>query len=132
MPVPTTGYIKYVYQAWVDPEYHTVSFHLYNLAWLVISVLERDPLYYVLFRYPFQLLINIEKYVDMRGRKILFDEHSITLHCVDHLLHGMISLRVLLYYFWGEWTILGDILTIPFITIMSTNMVKMQLQVKPA
>ena len=120
------GYSKYIYQMFFDPEYITLSFHCYCLAWLSVSLGCADPVYFVLFRYPFHLVGQIESYMNMRGRKVLFDEASITIHCVDHILHGIISLRVLLYHFYGTGAILLDVVTIPFVLLMSENLVRMQ------
>jgi len=120
------GYLKYIYQMYVDPEYITLSFHCYCLAWLAVSLVIQDPLYFVLFRYPFHLLGQIEQYMNMKGREILLDESSVTLHCVDHLIHGMICCRVLLYHFWGIQMVLLDLLTVPFCLLLSENLVRIQ------
>jgi len=124
--VNLVGYLKYVYQMWVNLEYITLSFHFYNTVWLIVSLSQMDPLYYVFFRYPFEGLMLVEQYINMKGRKILFDEFSIVIHCVDHILHGMISCRVLLYHYFGIETMLYDIITVPFILILSDKMVRMQ------
>lgn len=126
------GYLKYLYQMLVNPEYITLSFHVYNAAWLAVAIIEGDPLYYLLFRYPFSALIAIENYVDLRGRKILFDEHSISIHCVDHLLHGMISLRILGYFFYGFTFVASDFVVVPFILLLSQSLVKLQMRVSPS
>ena len=57
------GYLKYIYQMFFDPEYITLSFHAYCLAWLAVSIAAGDPVYFVLFRYPFHLLGKIEAYM---------------------------------------------------------------------
>ena len=95
------GYAKYYIQMWYDHEYVATSIFLYVLMYVMLAVLQRDPLYYALMVYPFKVLLKVPKYADMTGRKILFDEPSILLHCCDHIIHGMITTCVLLYHFAG-------------------------------
>jgi len=121
------GYMKYIYQMFFDSEYITISFHVYNATWLFIAYTMNDPFYFLLFRYPFTLLIMVQRYLNMRGRKVLFSELGLVLHTVDHLLHGMISARLLLYHFFGGITVAcADILTVPFIVVLSDSIVKLQ------
>lgn len=121
------GYLKYVYQMFFDAEYVTLSFHVYNATWLYTAYTMNDPFYFLLFRYPFTLLIMVERYINMRGRKVLFSELGLVLHTVDHLLHGMISARLLLYHFFGGISVAcADVITVPFIILLSDSIVKLQ------
>lgn len=125
------GYAKYVYQMFFDLEYITLSFHIYTASWLVVSAVTNDPIYFFLFRYPFHLLTGVEQYINMKGRKILYDELSISLHVVDHLLHGLICCRVLLYHWHGAQAFVWDALFVPFVVLLSENMVRMQIKASP-
>merc|ERR1719253_1573755 len=68
---------------------------------MTLALCQRDPLYYILMCYPFMVLLRVEHYGNMKGRKILYDEPSIILHCVDHLIHGTITCSVGIYHFCG-------------------------------
>jgi hypothetical protein len=121
------GYGKYIYQMFVDAEYITLSFHVYNATWLYTAYTMSDPFYFLLFRYPFTLLIMLQRYINLRGRKVLFSELGLVLHTVDHILHGMISTRLLLYHFFGGMSVAcADIITVPFIVLLSDSIVKLQ------
>merc|ERR1719473_252269 len=121
------GYFKYVYQMFVDAEYVTLSFHVYNATWLYTAYTMSDPFYFLLFRYPFTLLIMLQRYINLRGRKVLFSELGLVLHTVDHILHGMISARLLLYHFFGAISVAcADVVTVPFIILLSDSIVKLQ------
>lgn len=98
------GYIKYLYQKYVDHEYITLSFYVYILSWTFISYLLGNICYLILFLYPMILIGKLKAdenltYGGMKKRKILYDEYSIALHSIDHLMHGFISLRLLIFYF---------------------------------
>lgn len=95
------GYAKYLVQMWYDHEYVATSIFLYLLMFLVLAICQRDPLYYVLMVYPFMVLLQVPEYSNMKGRKILYDNESIILHCVDHLIHGTITCSVAVYHFFG-------------------------------
>jgi len=95
------GYVKYLIQMWYDHEYVATSIFAYLLSFMILAVCQRDPLYFILMSYPFMVLVRVPKYADMRGRKILFDEASILLHCTDHLIHGIITCSVGIYHFCG-------------------------------
>ena len=69
----------------------------------------------------------VERYLNMRGRKVLLSELGLVLHTVDHLLHGMISMRLLLYHFFGGISVAcADVVTVPFIILLSDSIVKLQ------
>merc|ERR1719420_971764 len=69
----------------------------------------------------------VERYLNMRGRKVLYSELGLVLHTVDHLLHGMISARLLLYHFFGGLSVAcADVITVPFIILLSDSIVKLQ------
>lgn len=123
-----------------------MSFHVYNFAWLAVSLLlGGDPMYYILFRYPFHLLTLVPDYINLRGRKVLFDEASVSIHCVDHIIHGMISGRVLVYEYCKQvfaaqggmfspggllLMVLCETMTVPFCVMMSENFVRVQKRFK--
>jgi hypothetical protein len=111
----------------IDAEYVTLSFHVYNATWLYTAYTMNDPFYFLLFRYPFTLLIMVERYINLRGRKVLYSELGLVLHTVDHILHGMISARSLLYHFFGGISVAcADVVTVPFIILLSDSIVKLQ------
>lgn len=121
------GYLKYVYQMFVSAEYVTLSFHVYNATWLYTAFIMNDPFYFLLFRYPFTLLIMVKRYINLRGRKVLFSELGLVLHTVDHILHGMISARLLLYHFLGgQAVVCADVITVPFVVLLSDSIVQLQ------
>ncbi|MDC0526294.1 hypothetical protein OAO87_04750 [bacterium] len=122
------GYFKYYLQMWYSNDYVATSIWTYVLAYLGLAVLQRNPLYFVLFFYPFPAIFGkVPTYGDMRGRAILHDDASIVLHSVDHLCHSMVTCRVLLYHFFGLLPIVClDPLLMPFIYYMSDEMVKIQ------
>mmetsp|Transcript_90030 Transcript_90030/g.226504 ORF Transcript_90030/g.226504 Transcript_90030/m.226504 type:complete len:581 (+) Transcript_90030:106-1848(+) len=120
------GYLKYVYQMFFDPSYVTLSFHLYNAVWMWVAWTQQDPMYFLLFRYPFTLLTKVERYMNMRGRKVLCSELGLIVHTVDHILHGMICCRILFYHFWGVGALLVDALVVPFVLLLSDSMVRLQ------
>lgn len=95
------GYAKYLVQMWYDHEYVATSIFLYLFCYMALAACQRDPLYYILMCYPFMVLLKVPDYGNMRGRKILFDEKSLILHCVDHLIHGSITASVGVYHFCG-------------------------------
>merc|ERR1719498_1043278 len=95
------GYAKYYVQMWYDHDYVATSIFLYLLSYMILAICQRDPLYYILMCYPFMVLVRVPDYANMKGRKILFDEPSIILHSVDHLIHGSITCCVGIYHFCG-------------------------------
>jgi len=111
-----------------NKDYVATSVWLYSLAYLTLSVLQKDPMYFGLMWYPFQVvLLKVPTYGAMRERGILFDEASIALHSVDHILHGLITCRVMFYHFYGLLPILCvDPLLMPLCYVLSDEMVKVQ------
>ena len=86
------GYLKYYAQMVYNKDYVATSIFIYTLSFLTLSVLQKDPLYFALMWYPFRyVLLKVPKYGDMRGRGILYDDASIILHSVDHIIHGLIT-----------------------------------------
>ena len=63
---------------------------------------------------------------------MLLNEAGLTIHSVDHIVHGMICCRVLVYHFYG-WVpmLLCDLVTVPFTSLLSDNFVKVQLALAP-
>jgi hypothetical protein len=121
------GYGKYLVQMWYDHDYVATSIFLYLFMFLTLAVLQQDPLYYILMCYPFMVLLKVPNYGNMRGRKILFDEESLILHCVDHLIHGSITCSVGIYHFFGlPAVLLTHLFVVPLGYFITEVMTKLQ------
>jgi hypothetical protein len=121
------GYGKYIYQMFFDAEYVTLSFHIYNTVWLYVAWTESDPVYFLLFRYPWSLLMMIKRYLNMRGRKVLCSDLGLVIHTVDHLLHALISARMMIYHYIGFSAMIpADLLVLSFVVMLSEAMVAVQ------
>ena len=122
------GYLKYYLQMFMNKDYVATSIWLYSLSFLTLAILQKDPLYFVLMWYPFRyVLLKVPTYGAMRQRRILDDDASIALHSVDHILHGLITCRVMLYHYYGPLPILLiDPVLMPLCYWLSDEMVKIQ------
>merc|ERR1711862_631097 len=121
------GYAKYYVQMWYNHEYVATSIFLYLLSFMTLACLQTDLFYFILMVYPFMVLLRVPKYADMKGRKILFSDMGIILHCCDHLIHGTITCSVVVYHAYG---LLGVIVThlfvVPLGYCLSDGMTRIQ------
>lgn len=63
----------------------------------------------------------------MKGRKILYDEPSILLHCCDHMIHGSITCCVGLYHFLGfKAVVIAHLFVVPLAYFISDGTTRIQ------
>lgn len=131
------GYLKYVYQMRVNREYVTLSYYIYIVAWGFVSYWLKNPLYILLYYYAMFLLSRIRagktsqaepglRYGQMAARGTLYNENSIAVHCVEHLMHGLVSLRLLVLYYDPVVFVILEPFVMYFVCRMSKDFLRIQ------
>jgi hypothetical protein len=66
------------------------------------------------------------RYGQMAARGTLYNEPSIAVHCVEHLMHGLVSLRLLVLYFDPLLFVILEPFVIYFVYRMSKDFLRIQ------